>query len=128
MENEKELILYTLEDYIQGGSTKDIERLRLAFHPNAKIRSVRAGALIQWSLEEYIDIVAGAPVMERRSEILSYTFDGYTGAAHLRLNYKNFRFIDRFNLAKVEGRWLIVDKIFHREEFAESIGHTFTFM
>jgi hypothetical protein len=117
MENEKELILHTLEDYIQGGSTKDIERLRLAFHPNAQVRSVKAGALIQWTLEEYLAIVAEAPVRERQAEILSYTFDGHTGAAHLHLNYKDFRFIDRFNLAKAEGRWVIIDKIFHREEF-----------
>lgn len=115
-EGETQSILETLNDYIQGGSTGDIERLRSAFHPDARIRSVRMGELVHWTLQEYLDIVAKAPIQERQSKILSYGWDGNIGSAHLHLTYTTFQFIDRFNLVKLDRKWLIMDKVFNRQE------------
>jgi hypothetical protein len=115
-EGETQSILDTLNNYIQGGSTGDIERLRSAFHPDAQIRSIRVGELVQWTLQQYLDIVAKAPIQVRRPEILSHAWDGNIGSAHLRLIYSTFRFIDRFNLVKLDRKWLIIDKVFYREE------------
>jgi hypothetical protein len=113
---DEQLIHETLDDYIQGGSTGDIERLRRAFHPDARIRSVKNGELIQWSLEQYLDIVAKAKPQQRDPEITYRGRDGDMGFARLRLIYPDFEFIDHFHLAKVGGKWLIVDKIFHRTQ------------
>ncbi|NLR62475.1 nuclear transport factor 2 family protein [Chitinophaga polysaccharea] len=115
-ETEKHLILLTLNDYLQGRPVKDIERLRVAFHPDAYIRTIIEGKLVQWTLPQYLDLVAQATLQECQPELLSYTWDGDTGSAHVQLTFDTFRFIDRFNLVKLNGKWLIVDKISYREE------------
>jgi hypothetical protein len=116
MEEEKLLIQSTLNDYLQGRTVKDIERLRRAFHPDSYIRTVIEGKLVQWTLPQYLDIVAQATVQECEPELLSYTWDGDTGSAHVQLTFATFRFIDRFNLIKLDGKWLIMDKISYRQE------------
>lgn len=116
VEDEKQLILLTLNNYLEGRPALDIERLRAAFHPDAYIRTVIDGKLVQWALPQYLDLVAQATWQECHPQLLSYTWDGDTGSAHVQLTFDTFRFIDRFNLIKVDGKWLIVDKVSYREE------------
>jgi hypothetical protein len=54
VEEEKHLIQLTLNNYLQGRPIKDIERLRNAFHPDAYIRTIIEGKLIQWTLPQYL--------------------------------------------------------------------------
>lgn len=60
VEEEKHLILHTLNDYLQGRPIKDIEKLRGAFHSDAYIRTIIEGKLVQWTLPQYLDLVAQA--------------------------------------------------------------------
>ncbi|RAJ80396.1 putative lumazine-binding protein [Chitinophaga dinghuensis] len=112
---EKQLILLPLNDYLEGRPVKDIERLRRAFHPEALIRMVVDGKLAQWTVPQYLDAVEKAALMECQTEILSYTWDGDTASALVQLIFPTFKFIDRFNLVKLEGKWLIMDKISYRQ-------------
>ncbi|WP_436487993.1 nuclear transport factor 2 family protein [Chitinophaga sp. ARDCPP14] len=116
VEEEKQLILLTLNDYLQGRPVLDIERIRAAFHPDANIRTVIDGKLVQWALPQYLDLVAQATIQECQPELISFTWDGDTGSAHVQLTFATFRFIDRFNLIKLDGKWLIVDKVSYRQE------------
>lgn len=116
VEAEKQLILLTLNDYLQGRPVIDIERLRRAFHPDAYVRTIIEGKLVQWTLPQYLDLVAQATIQECQPELLSFTWDGDTGSAHVQLTFATFRFIDRFNLVKLDGKWLIVDKVSYRQE------------
>lgn len=116
LEEEKDLILLTLNDYLQGRPVKDIERLRRAFYSGAYIRAIAEGKLVQWTLPQYLDLVAQATLQECEPELLSYSWDGNTGSAYVQLTFATFRFIDRFNLIKLDGKWLIVDKVSYREE------------
>jgi len=115
-EDEKQLIQLTLNDYLEGRPVIDIERMRRAFHPDAYIRTIIEGKLVQWTLPQYLDLVAQATVQECQPELLSYTWDGDTGSAHVQLTFATFRFIDRFNLVKLDGKWLIMDKVSYRQE------------
>lgn len=115
-EDEKHLILLTLNDYLQGRPVKNIERLRAVFYPDAYIRTIIAGKLVQWTLPQYLDLVAQATLQACEPELLSYSWDGDTGSAQVQLTFDTFRFIDRFNLIKLDGKWWIVDKISYREE------------
>ena len=117
-EEEKLLIQRTLNDYLQGRPVKDIERLRGAFHPDAYIRTVIEGKMVQWTLPQYLDLVAQATVQECEPKLLSYTWDGDTGSAHVQLTFATFRFIDRFNLIKLDRKWLIMDKVSYRQELS----------
>lgn len=116
VEDEKHLIQLTLNDYLEGRPVIDIERIRRAFHPEAYIRTIIEGKLVQWTLPQYLDLVAQATVQECQPELLSYTWDGDTGSAHVQLTFATFRFIDRFNLVKLDGKWLIMDKVSYRQE------------
>ena len=116
VEEEKHMIQITLNDYLQGRPVKDIERLRGAFHPDAYIRTIIDGKLIQWTLPQYLDLVAQATIQECKPELLSFAWDGDTGSAHVQLTFAAFRFIDRFNLIKLDGKGLIVDKVSYRQE------------
>ena len=115
-EEEKQSILLTLNDYLQGRPVLDIERIRAAFHPDAYIRTIIEGKLVRWTLPQYLDLVAQATIQECHPEHLSFTWDGDTGSAHVQLTFATFRFIDRFNLIKLDGKWLIVDKVSYRQE------------
>lgn len=115
-QEEKNLIELTLNDYLQGRPALDMERLRRAFHPDAYIRAIADGKLVQWTLPQYLDLVAKATVQECQPELLSYTWDGDTGSAHVQLTFSTFRFIDRFNLVKLDGKWQIMDKVSYRQE------------
>jgi len=116
VKEENQLILLTLNDYLQGRSVKDIERLRGAFHPDAYIRTVIDEKLVQWTVTEYLELVAQATLQECQPEVLSYTWNCNTGSAQVQLTFATFRFIDRFNLIKLDGKWLIIDKISYRQE------------
>ncbi|AXY74224.1 hypothetical protein D3H65_09665 [Paraflavitalea soli] len=116
VEEEQQLIQLTLNDYLQGRPVLDIERMRGAFHPEAFIRTIIDGKLVQWALPQYLDLVAKATIQDCQPKILSYTWDGDTGSAQVQLTFATFRFIDRFNLVKLDGKWLIVDKVSYRQE------------
>jgi len=116
VKEENQLILLTLNDYLQGRPVKDIERLRGAFHPDAYIRTVIDEKLVQWTVTEYLELVAQATLQECQPEVLSYTWNCNTGSAQVQLTFATFRFIDRFNLIKLDGKWLIIDKISYRQE------------
>ena len=115
IEAEKQLILLPINDYLEGRPVKDIQRLRRAFHPEAYIRAVVEGKLVQWTVPQYLDAVEKAALQECQPEIISFTWDGDTASAHVQLTFATFRFIDRFNLVKLEGKWLLMDKISYRQ-------------
>lgn len=115
-EAEKQSILLAINDYLEGRPVKDIERLRRAFHPDACIRTVVEGKLVQWTVPQYLDAVEKAGLQECQPEILSYTWDGDTASAHVQLTFATFRFIDRFNLVKLDGKWLLMDKLSYRQQ------------
>ncbi|MBV7530943.1 nuclear transport factor 2 family protein [Chitinophaga sp. sic0106] len=113
---EEPLIRLALNHYLEGRPVIDMERMRAAFHPSANIRTVIDGELRQWPLQEYLDLVAQATVVPCQPEVISFNWDGDTGAAVVHLTFDTFRFIDRFNLMKLDGRWQIVDKVSYRQE------------
>ncbi|AEW00171.1 hypothetical protein A4D02_28440 [Niastella koreensis] len=115
VEAETQSILLPINDYLEGRPVKDIERLRRAFHPDAYIRMVMEGKLVQWTVPQYLDAVKTAALQECQSEVLSYSWDGDTASAHVQLTFPTFRFIDRFNLVKLDGKWLFMDKISYRQ-------------
>ncbi|OQA38384.1 MAG: putative lumazine-binding protein [Acidobacteria bacterium ADurb.Bin340] len=51
-----------------------------------------------------------------RCEIAWLEVAGDAATAKVVLDYPTFRFIDYLHLLKLEGRWAIVDKVYHRED------------
>lgn len=107
-----------LEAYLRGHATGSAEEFRPAFHPDAQLWGMRNGNLIRMTSEEYIGRASGAPATDeaqRRRWIESIDVTGDTAVAKIVLDYPAVRFTDYMALARIDGRWLIVNKMFQAE-------------
>lgn len=112
-------ILAPLEAYMRGHATGDPAQYRAAFHDDALVWGSRAGTLTRWTDDEYINRAGtGEPApdeaqRQRWIEILDVAGD--TATARLILDYPAVRFTDDMQLIRVDGRWLIVSKMYLSE-------------
>ncbi|RKZ06960.1 nuclear transport factor 2 family protein [bacterium] len=102
--------------YIEGGQTGDLEALRKAFHPSARLQFVRGGVYQEWSLEDYLGRKTPGKRSDHRARVLALDFAGTSATVKLELDYGSFKFVDYMSLLKMDGRWWIVNKIFYRTE------------
>jgi hypothetical protein len=100
--------------YLEGGQTGDVELLRKAFHPSARLQFVRDGVYGEWSLEEYLGRRTPGKRSDHRARVLSIDYAGNTATAKLELDFGSFKFVDYMSLLKLDGRWWIVNKVFYR--------------
>jgi len=106
----------TLADYLEGGRSGDVDRLRRAFHPSARLQFVRDGQYHEWALEEYLGARTPGRRSGHRTRVLSIDFAGTSATAKLELDFGGYKFIDYMSLLKIDGRWWIVNKVFYRAE------------
>lgn len=117
---EVELVRTAIQDYFWGIYSADIERLRRAFYRNAILNGYRDGAFREILLDEWLDKVAKRPVPAENGEIFDMTIEsidltGDVGSVKVRNLYMGLRFTDYLSMAKIEGRWQIVNKTFHHD-------------
>lgn len=108
-----------LEAYMRGHATGDPAEFRAAFHDDALVWGSREGALIRWTDDDYIGRAgSGQPAADeaqRRRWIERLDVAGDTATARIILDYPSVRFTDDMQLVRVDGRWLIVSKMFLAE-------------
>ena len=120
-------IRQTVQYYFDGGRTRDSLTLRKAFHPEARMLFARDGKLVLVPIGEYITRVGSerlkpGEVDSTERKVVSVDVVGDAAVAKLELKRPNARLIDYMSLLKVDGRWLIVNKIFSRETRPEHAG------
>jgi hypothetical protein len=114
---ERAAITEAVELYFQGHATGDGAFMTRAFAPEAKLFWVKDGALAQRTAAEFAAGFSGKPAADeaaRRRRILLLDRSGDAALAKVELDYPGGGFIDYLALLKLEGRWQIVNKIFHR--------------
>ena len=107
-----------LEAYLRGHATGSPDEFRPAFHPDAELWGMRNGALIRMTAEEYIGRASGSPPADeaqRRRWIEAIDVTGDTAVAKIILDYPAVRFTDYMALSRIDGRWVIVNKMFQAE-------------
>lgn len=107
-----------LEAYLRGHATGSQDAFREAFYPDARVWGMRNGALVQMTAEEYIGRAAGQPApdeAQRRRWIESVDVSGDAAIAKIVLDYPAVRFVDYMTLARIDGRWVIVHKMFQAD-------------
>jgi hypothetical protein len=118
-EGDEAAVRATLEHYLQGHATGDGAHFRLAFHPEAKLFWVGSdGALMQRTSADYAAGASGSPAPDearRRRRVVSIDITGTAASAKIELDYPQVLLVDYMSLLKVDGRWVIVNKIFTRE-------------
>jgi len=115
-----EAIERTVEDYFQGLYRSDMERLRRAFHANARIAGPDDGVLREMNLEQFITFAAQQPSAADAGEpldmrILDVDIAGDVATVKVVDSYIGRRFIDHLSMVRLDGRWWIYNKLWHVE-------------
>ena len=106
-----------LQLYIDGVSTGDGEKLRQAFHESAWMYGSLAGTRYDEPIGELITLVEGQPLdsdgrYDARIVSLAEVKDAATAVVEEDGCWGGISFTNFFALAKVDGRWQIVNKTF----------------
>lgn len=119
---EKE-IRQVIATYFESISSGDAEKVREAFHPNAKIAGYLEGSktLKELSVEEFASFLKKSPTKgqeELRSEVLNIVMTRTTAVALVRYDYDGMTYLDILSFLKAHGKWHIYSKVFHVEGVA----------
>jgi hypothetical protein len=104
-----------LESYLKGHATGKAEYMRNIFKPEAHIEGLRDGKLVSWSVPEYVAGFKGEVSPEepqRKRWIDKVEITGNAAIATLRFDYPKVKVTDYMLLLKIDGRWVIANKIF----------------
>ena len=100
----------------EGEAKGDVAKLREAFHPDARMFGTLAGERYDVPIEELFELAQSAPADtgNYRSRVLSVqqTGDAAVGVVAEEGYWGTVSFIDYFQLARIEGEWKIVSKLF----------------
>ncbi len=100
----------------EGEAKGDVDKLREAFHPDARMFGILAGERYDVPIEELFELAQSAPADtgNYRSRVLSVqqTGDAAVGVVAEEGYWGTVSFIDYFQLARIEGDWKIVCKLF----------------
>ncbi len=105
-----------LEHYLAGHATGDGAHHKMVFHPDSRLYFNRDGKFSTRTSAEYIAGSPGKPAADealRKRRIVSVDVTGDAAMAKIELDYPQTFFTDYFNLLKVDGKWMIVNKTFH---------------
>lgn len=101
--------------YLTSGQTGDVDLLRGAFHESARLQSVKDGRYTEWSGQEFISWRRPGKRSEYEARVLSVDCAGTAAVAKVELVFSDRRYVDYLSLLEIDGRWWIVNKIFHTE-------------
>lgn len=113
-QSEMEQITATLIDYIEGSTNGQPNRLKKAFHPGLNLYYVKDDELKTWSGTAYIaDTKEGEPTGEM-GKIISIDYENDIAVAKVQITHPEASapYIDYFMLGKVDGKWIIIHKMF----------------
>jgi hypothetical protein len=116
-EAERQAVAATVQLYFQGHATGSGEFFRKAMHPEGKMFWIKDGALAQRPFPEYIAGAPGKPADDearRVRRILMIDVTGDAAVAKVELAYPDATLIDYLSLLRIDGRWMVINKIFHR--------------
>ena len=110
-----------VERYYDSLCSSSADGVRDVFHENARITGYLPDGLHQMTRDEFAGFVESqqpspeSSGAERMLEILSCDVAGQTAGVRLRESYLGMIFIDTFAMLKVDGEWVIYNKLFHVE-------------
>lgn len=111
---DEEAIRATIQHYFDSG-----HEMRKAFYPEANMWYVRDGSLHQVPIQDFLARVeanAGKSSGEVQKSVVSIDMFGNAAVAKLELKRSDSVIYDYMSLLKIDGDWLIVNKIFDSEK------------
>lgn len=114
---EKELIRATVNEYIEGRNSGEVERLQSAFLPNANLKGISGKKeQVVTPIADYVAKQTPGRKHNCTSEIRFIDFVKEVAVAQVVLTYTTHTYYDYLILMKVNDKWMISDKIYTRKE------------
>jgi hypothetical protein len=115
--DEHDAIAEVLQLYMDGCARGDAAKLRRAFHPDARMFGSAGGARVDVPIEAMIQMAEQTPADvggSYRARVVSVARIEDAATAILAEDgfWGSVSFVDFFNLARIDGRWQIVNKTF----------------
>jgi hypothetical protein len=110
-------ILRVVDLYFSGGEKGDRTKLEQAFHPDARVFGDTGGARLDVPVDRFIQIACDSPVGQGgkyRGRVLSVeqTLDAAVAVVAEDGCWGSVSFVDYLLLARNQGKWKIVSKVF----------------
>ena len=118
-DNDRKTIEETVGYYFTGIEAKDIETMRKAFHPDAKMMYIHDGKLTQVTMPEWFERIKNNPAPPQKAnyrKIVLVDISGNAATVKAESDFATFQFLDYLSLLKIDGEWRIINKIFYRKE------------
>ena len=108
-------ITAVVEKYIEAGRTGETAKMKEAFHPEATIFGYVGSELFAGPIQQLFDWNdQNGAAKNLQGRIVSIDLVETVATVRLELeNWTGHRFTDFFTLLKVDGQWLIMNKVFH---------------
>jgi len=119
---EEAAVRETVQHYLRGLKYNDVDSLKLAFYPEAKLLWIkRDKQLGQLTQEQWYKGFAASAGQEEKGELKITSVDITGNAASVKVEefYETSKYTDYLSLLKLERGWKIVNKIY----VAEPIKH-----
>ncbi len=109
-----------VQDYFIGLYEGDVDRLRRAFDPQAQVIGTVRGVPLRLDREAWLQRLSSQPSPSAQGErfdmsLRTLLITGDVGLAAVRDLYRGLWFTDHLSVARLEGRWQIVCKLFHHD-------------
>jgi|SRR5687767_15601635 len=104
--------------YFRGHATANADTMRAAFLPSAHIEGIRNGQFVSWTVDQYVGGFRGQPAADEatRTRVIDVVDKSGTAAmVRATLKHGATTFTDYFVLLKVDGKWLIANKVYHAQ-------------
>jgi hypothetical protein len=110
----------TIGKYIDGARIGDPALMQSAFIPEAKVRGSYGGKPVDWTLQEFCELIAkGGPAPDLEARISAVEVSGTAAMARLEaVNWRGTRYTDFFVLLRRNGEWRIASKVFFAHDRA----------
>jgi len=119
--NNKEQIEEVVQLYVDSMNESNSEKVKQAFHTNAKVAGYLHGDFMEMSVDDFSDFVASQQPSPKEKgenvifEILSTEIEGTTAIVKVRDKYLGITFLDTLSFIKIDSEWKLYNKLFHVE-------------
>jgi hypothetical protein len=120
-QSDDQLIIDTVNDYLEGGTNGEVERFKGAFLPDAIQKSIGKSGVTGMTVDALASKIKPGQKMERTTKIVSWSYAGTAATAVTETEYPTSKIIDLLNLLKVGGEWKIASRVFSRIEKEETV-------
>ena len=111
------MIDQVIQDYFQGYQQADTVLIKKSFHHQTRLLSVDNGKMDVTEMQDWLtsleDRRERGDIRKGKLEIVSVDITQETASVKLNITFEKFSFTDYLSLLRVEGKWIIVGKIYH---------------